>query len=471
MEDADVSKEVPFTPVRSSSENSGIVSTYSDASVPPNDGSVASGVNSGVVPPSPQRSYQNSVHSSPASVNKSAMNLSPAPVRTPMQSTPLPVQPELHTPHLTSTRVQMTTPFTEPEVGDLLGDYSEPPRFTPQPRHQSEPRILYSNEDDEDNGTDRTSSITAAGSEQVGYLRKDATSTFGKVVQPLKQRMNANKKSEAESDDDEEEASMPKGAIIFGYLQKQGRNGKWQTRWFESDGECLTYYKSSKRQKLLATLDLAKVGSIKISRQDPKGCSFTINISQRPYHLRADSKESCKDWVITLNRIKEARLMQGNVKLVNSQPPDLLDSIAPRVVVVAGRQRTHAVDDDDILNWEGSSWNDNPANEDTSFMHDSSSAKWQKSTRKLTKIASKVLRWARSLRNLGCADAHNQVILDHHVHPPGHDDYRRKGTSNSKKSRGGSGKKLGDDSDSSRNGGRPLSISRSMSLEDARVLS
>ena len=49
------------------------------------------------------------------------------------------------------------------------------------------------------------------------------------------------------------------GAIICGYLHKLGRNGKWQSRWFETDGECLSYYKSSKRVKLLATLDLEKV--------------------------------------------------------------------------------------------------------------------------------------------------------------------------------------------------------------------
>lgn len=49
------------------------------------------------------------------------------------------------------------------------------------------------------------------------------------------------------------------GSLIAGYLQKFGRNGKWQTRWFETDGECLSYYKSAKRFKLLATLDLEKV--------------------------------------------------------------------------------------------------------------------------------------------------------------------------------------------------------------------
>jgi len=47
--------------------------------------------------------------------------------------------------------------------------------------------------------------------------------------------------------------------LIFGFLRKLGRNGKWQRRFFETDGECLTYYKSDKRVKVLASLDLSKV--------------------------------------------------------------------------------------------------------------------------------------------------------------------------------------------------------------------
>ena len=49
------------------------------------------------------------------------------------------------------------------------------------------------------------------------------------------------------------------GSLIFGYLHKLGRNGHWQRRFFESDGSSLTYYKSGKRNKVLATLDLCKV--------------------------------------------------------------------------------------------------------------------------------------------------------------------------------------------------------------------
>ena len=226
---------------------------------------------------------------------------------------------------------------------------------------------------------------------------------------------------------------MLDGALIYGYLQKLGRNGKWQTRWFETDGECLTYYKSSKRIKLLATLDLAKVGSIVVNHDDPKGCSFTINISERPYLLRADSKAACKDWVITLNRVKEARMQEGNVKLMMPsliQPPDLLDhNHTPRVVVVANRQRTRAVDEEIMQSWETIAWENNPAAPPSnSFYGDvappSSNrlARWQKPRTSLSRIASKLLRWAKSLRKYGCTDAEHHVVLDHHVHPPGHDD-------------------------------------------------
>lgn len=225
-----------------------------------------------------------------------------------------------------------------------------------------------------------------------------------------------------------DEDGIVEGALIYGYLQKLGRNGKWQTRWFETDGECLTYYKSDKRAKLLATLDLAKVGSIVINTEDEKGCCFIINISERPYHLRADSSAACKDWVITLNRVKEARMMEGNVKLVKpnemNQPPDLLDSFTPRVVVVANRQRTHAVEDDDIASWEAG-LDQNSANPNQYSVGPSTSARlarWQKPKTSMKLIAQKIVAWARSIRKHGCHDAENHVVLDHHLHPPGHDD-------------------------------------------------
>jgi len=462
-----VSTEIPFTPVRSCSENSGLVSSYSEAA---SSNTGAPGANesiaSDLVPPSPQRSFQGnlppSVTSSPISVAQSntKSKMSPPDMRNqtplpPDSSSKMPMQPDLQTPTFNDADV---------EVADLLGDYSNAPE-APQFSSVPEPRVLYTSEDEE---TDPTSSITA---DYPAHGRNDATSTFGKVIQPLKEKI-INTKNRSNSEE-EGEKNIPPGAIIFGYLQKQGRNGKWQTRWFESDGVCLTYYKSSKRVKLLATLDLGKVGYILVDNQDPSGCCFTINIKNRRYHLRADSRVSCNDWVITLNRIKEARLRQGNVKLVNSQPPDLLDTeVAPRVVVVAGRQRTHAIDNDDAFQWEGGSWNENPA--DPQYVHDptNSSAKWQKSARNLSRFASKVLRWARSIRRRGhgCTSADEQVILDHHVHPPGHDDGKRSGRSKKPIVKNPPPQGQGITSFSSKPTNNSLSIARSMSLEDAREL-
>lgn len=49
---------------------------------------------------------------------------------------------------------------------------------------------------------------------------------------------------------------------ISGYLYKQTRDGRWQRRWFETNGTFLTYYKSRKMERLLAALSLPQVGSI-----------------------------------------------------------------------------------------------------------------------------------------------------------------------------------------------------------------
>lgn len=257
-----------------------------------------------------------------------------------------------------------------------------------------------------------------------GYTRSDsntgATSTFGRLVKSAAKSINnrtpATNTGRKESAD---EVGVIEGVLIYGYLQKLNRNGKWQTRWFETDGECLTYFKSSKRVKLLASLDLAKVGSIVVNNEYEDGCCFTIHIAKRPYHLRADSKTAMKDWVITLNRVKEARLQEGNVKLFmpndfqkNQHPIDLLDDNfnTPRVVVVANRQRTHAVEDEDFHSWEANVGNGNNAGE-KEVGATASIARWQKPRTSIRDLASKMLRWARSIKKYHCSsDAVNQVM-------------------------------------------------------------
>lgn len=124
---------------------------------------------------------------------------------------------------------------------------------------------MYNSEDD-----DNTAPSSAANTAEQLYNKNSSKSleddgrpassahpnnSIAKFIESTKRRlstMNNNRKDSEECDDNH-------GALVAGYLQKLGRNGKWQTRWFETDGECLSYYKSAKRIKLLATLDLQKV--------------------------------------------------------------------------------------------------------------------------------------------------------------------------------------------------------------------
>jgi hypothetical protein len=225
--------------------------------------------------------------------------------------------------------------------------------------------------------------------------------------------------------------------IICGYLHKRGRNGKWQKRFFETDGEHLSYYKTSARCKLLATLDLVKVGDITIEEGDQSSSTFKIMIADRDYILRADSASSCKDWVITLNRVKEARLHLGRVQLVHS-----LDSndAAPRVVLSANRQRTKAVDGEDIHSWEDIIAAENAAKNQEELdialqsanrlsggskrLQQAVVARWQKRQTSIQRLASRLLHWAKSVKIIkksGCTDVEDQVVLDSQIHPPGHD--------------------------------------------------
>jgi hypothetical protein len=282
-----------------------------------------------------------------------------------------------------------------------------------------------------------------------------------------------------DSDDDD----LQSKALIAGYLQKLGRNGKWQTRWFETDGECLSYYRNAKRSKLLATLDLEKVrsiinknkkdgqfpsttiishfladfrlastprvqvGAIEIDLDDPSECSFRIQVMGRLYHLRADSRGVCRDWVITLNRVKEARLQQGNVKLIHTsfssggKPFDLLldfqqQNQQPQVVVVSNRERTRAVDEveqwDQLIRDSPDDTNDgfetlvDPYSQQRPQRMSAIStvvvARWSKRHSTIQKAGSKLSKWARSLKKYSCTEIEQEKIyLDRHVHPPGHD--------------------------------------------------
>lgn len=103
---------------------------------------------------------------------------------------------------------------------------------------------------------------------------------------------------------------------IQGYLHKKTRDGRWQRRWFETNGTYLTYYKSRKMEKLLAALSLPQVSDIKtVPGEDDEGL-FIIELNTRIYTLKAKNNEEANTWVTALNRIRT----EGSKSTMTSTP-------------------------------------------------------------------------------------------------------------------------------------------------------
>lgn len=213
-------------------------------------------------------------------------------------------------------------------------------------------------------------------------------------------------------------------SIISGYLYKRGRQGKWQRRWFESDGKCLLYFKSDKRKKPLASLDLLHVGSVTMDDTDPAGSSFIIEVAGRNYYLCADSKDHAMDWVISMNRVREARMEIGNLKLIEPLQNEIKmpeDDCSPRVVIVAPRKRAkglgmedfnaEAEDDRNSYNVTGLTEALSPASAAESLVSSNMSSgnreegvlgRWTKRRPSYQNWMRRLSRWVQRLRSVRC---------------------------------------------------------------------
>ncbi|CAI5741205.1 unnamed protein product [Hyaloperonospora brassicae] len=134
-------------------------------------------------------------------------------------------------------------------------------------------------------------------------------------------------------------SSSSKGAANFrteeirGYLLKKTREGKWQKRWFETNGCFLTYYKKQ-GQKLLAALNLPQVGVITLLQEDHADGPglFTIELNERVYTIKASSHDEAAFWVDALlwrqagGMVKKS--LEVNKQTVGDVPSmDLADSV------------------------------------------------------------------------------------------------------------------------------------------------
>lgn len=148
-------------------------------------------------------------------------------------------------------------------------------------------------------------------------------------------------------------------AVLSGYLYKKTRDGRWQRRWFETNGSYLTYYKvyifpfeftfnydlkSRKMEKLLAALSLPQVGEIKLIPQsdDPekKEGLFALELNTRVYTLRAKNEAEAITWVNTLTHIRQQGITSST------------ENKNPLVKPFASEGTTLAPADSNGSNWE-----------------------------------------------------------------------------------------------------------------------
>ena len=93
---------------------------------------------------------------------------------------------------------------------------------------------------------------------------------------------------------------------ISGYLYKKSSSGVYQRRYFEVNGNYLTYYKTEEMKKLLAALSIPQVGSIRfLGEVEDVGAEFSIDLKDRQYVLKADSVSEAERWVEHLLDVRD----------------------------------------------------------------------------------------------------------------------------------------------------------------------
>ena len=185
------------------------------------------------------------------------------------------------------------------------------------------------------------------------------------------------------------------------------------------------------------------MGEIAIDQTDPDQSTFTIQVSNRPYFLRAEDKTQCNDWVITLNRAREARMNVGNIQLAapNTTNPDDphrsqagSDEFQSHIVISALRPRTHGSDlPPDLLtchteeeqqqievmgNWDHLETTGKiPSPRKSPTPSETPMAKWQKKHSTMHQLSLRFLKWARSITKQAdaCRREKDVVVVPAHV--------------------------------------------------------
>ena len=172
------------------------------------------------------------------------------------------------------------------------------------------------NNNNNNNINSNNTSINISGNSPLRSLKRISSSRQNSVTTTS----SSPRSSFSDSGRNNNDNIVASSSLISGYLFKQTRDGRWQRRWFETNGTFLTYYKSRKMERLLAALSLPQVGNIvKLPNdKDKEGKEglFALELNTRVYHLRAKSDTEAEYWINTLSRLRDEGLSNETVQAV-----------------------------------------------------------------------------------------------------------------------------------------------------------
>ncbi|KAK5659134.1 hypothetical protein OQA88_1224 [Cercophora sp. LCS_1] len=153
-------------------------------------------------------------------------------------------------------------------------------------------------------------------------------------------------------------AYLPKKAnevAKSGYLGKSGkRNPKYNRYWFRLKGDVLSYYRDPQNLYFPSGhIDLRYGISASITDKDKEATHFAVTTHHRTYHFRADSAQSAKEWVKSLQRVifrshndgdsvKISLPIENVIDIEETQMLDFADTCKIRVI---DNDETYAIDE------------------------------------------------------------------------------------------------------------------------------
>ncbi|KAK4185650.1 family 1 putative glycosyltransferase [Podospora australis] len=147
-------------------------------------------------------------------------------------------------------------------------------------------------------------------------------------------------------------AYLPKKAnevAKSGYLSKCGkRNPKYNRYWFRLKGDILSYFRDPQNPYFPSgQIDLRYGISATITDKDKEGINFSLATDHRTYYFRADSPQSAKEWVKSLQRVIFRSHNDGDSVKISLPMENVLDVEETQMLEFAETCKIRVIDNDE----------------------------------------------------------------------------------------------------------------------------